>query len=205
MPLDGSVVAKQRNRSATGPAVIQVLRPLRIQRSPRRSARVRMAKMSEPASGSLAPLAPSRLPSHRPGRYRRFWASVPKDDDRHRDRPQGGIEREDQPRVGTAVAQALHGRDGRRQVLAPAAVLLGHGQARDAEPGASGVPLAPEPGVSAALRARARPAPRARTGPSASCQCCCESEKAKSIVLVLCHWSFVIGGATAPRARVRLP
>ena len=77
-PLDGSVVAKQRKRSAIGPPVIQTLRPFRTQRSPRRSARVVMLKMSEPASGSLAPLAPKLRPSHRPGRYRAFWASVPK-------------------------------------------------------------------------------------------------------------------------------
>ena len=68
-PLDGSVVAKQRKRSAIGPPVIQTLRPFRTQRSPRRSARVVMLKMSEPASGSLAPLAPKLRPSHRPGRY----------------------------------------------------------------------------------------------------------------------------------------
>ena len=36
-----------------------------------------MLKMSEPASASLAPLAPTSVPSQRPGRYRRFWSSVP--------------------------------------------------------------------------------------------------------------------------------
>ena len=37
-----------------------------------------MLKMSEPASGSLAPLAPKLRPSQRRGRYRVFCASVPK-------------------------------------------------------------------------------------------------------------------------------
>ena len=68
MPLDGSVLAKQRNNSAFGPAVIQVFRPFRTQPSPRRSARVVIAKMSEPASGSLAPLAPRTVPAQRPGK-----------------------------------------------------------------------------------------------------------------------------------------
>ena len=67
-PLVGSVVAKQRKRSATGPPVIHTLRPFKTQRSPLRSARVFMLKMSEPASGSLAPLAPKLRPSHRAGK-----------------------------------------------------------------------------------------------------------------------------------------
>ena len=48
------------------------------------------------------------------------------------------------PGVGTAVAQSLDGRDGRRQVLTLAAVLGRNRQAQDAEPRASLVALAPE-------------------------------------------------------------
>ena len=58
--------------------MIQVLRPFSTHPSPRRSARVCMPKMSEPASGSLAPLAPNKRPSQSPRKYRLFWASVPK-------------------------------------------------------------------------------------------------------------------------------
>ena len=67
-PLEGSVLAKQTTRSAMAPLVIQVLRPFKIQPSPCRTARVSMPKISEPAPGSLAALAPRSRPSHRPGR-----------------------------------------------------------------------------------------------------------------------------------------
>src|SRR5205807_2706110 len=66
------------------------------------------------------------------------------DHDRHRDGPERSVEREDQARVGTAVTQSLHGGDGRGQVLALPAVLRRDGQARDAEPRATRVTLAPE-------------------------------------------------------------
>ena len=33
---------------------------------------------SDPEPGSLIPCAPMMVPSHSPGRYRCFWASVPK-------------------------------------------------------------------------------------------------------------------------------
>ena len=36
-----------------------------------------MLKMSDPASGSLAPLAPTSEPSQSFGSQRRFWSSVP--------------------------------------------------------------------------------------------------------------------------------
>ena len=71
------MVAKTTKTSATGPPVIQIFRPLRTQQSPSRVARVVMLKMSEPAAGSLAALAPKRLPSQRPGSQRRRWSSVP--------------------------------------------------------------------------------------------------------------------------------
>ena len=77
-PFEGSVLARHTKMSAIRALVIQVLRPFKIQPSSCRSARVCIEKMSEPASGSLAALAPSRLPSHSPGRYRRFCARVPK-------------------------------------------------------------------------------------------------------------------------------
>ena len=67
-PLDGSVLAKQTTRSAIAPLVIQVFCPFKIQPSRRRSARVCMLKISEPASGSLAALAPRILPLQRPGK-----------------------------------------------------------------------------------------------------------------------------------------
>jgi len=38
---------------------------------------VRIEKTSGPAFGSLTPLAPMRLPSHKQGRYFRFCSSVP--------------------------------------------------------------------------------------------------------------------------------
>ena len=172
MPLDGSVLAKQRNRSAIGPAVIQVLRPFRTQPSPWRSARVCHAEDSEPASGSLAALAPSSRPSHRPGRYAPLLGLGAEREDRHRDRPERGVDREDQARVGAAVAQALHRRDGRRQVLAPAAIFGRHRQPGHAEPGTARIPsrqnahvrrASSESGSISSLRAN-------RT--AASCQCC---------------------------------
>ena len=36
-----------------------------------------MPKMSEPAPGSLAPLAPISVPSHNPGRYLSICSGVP--------------------------------------------------------------------------------------------------------------------------------
>ena len=125
----GSVVAKQRNRSAIGPPVIQTLRPLSTQRSPRRSARVCMLKMSEPASGSLAPLAPKSVPSHRPGQPPALLLVGAEGEDRHRDGPERGVQGEDQAGVGAAVAQRPPWRrpswgrrpPGRRTRRAPAA------------------------------------------------------------------------------------
>ena len=65
-------------------------------------------------------------------------------EDRHRDRPERGVQREDQPGVGAAVAQALHGGDRRGDVGPLAAVLGGHRQPEDPEPAAPLVTLPPE-------------------------------------------------------------
>ena len=131
--------------------MIQVLRPFKIQPSRCRSARVCIEKISEPASGSLAALAPSRLPSQSPGRYRRFLRLGAEGQDRHRGRPERRAGGEDQARVGAAVSQALHGRGRGQQVLAAAAVFRRHGQALDAEAGAAPVALTPELSPSFAL------------------------------------------------------
>ena len=89
-----------------------------------------MLKMSEPASGSLAALAPMRLPSHSPGRYRSrcAWRAVL--EDRNRVGPQVRVEREEQALVARAVAQPLHHGQQRRQAQAQPAVLFRdrHGQ-----------------------------------------------------------------------------
>src|ERR1700755_1147794 len=49
--------------SAADPLVIHILEPCRIQSSPSRLARVRIAAGSEPASGSVSPKQPSASPA----------------------------------------------------------------------------------------------------------------------------------------------
>ena len=84
-PNDMSVPALEMN----------VLRPLISQPPSRRSARVRMPRASEPASGSVSPNAPSARPSASGRSQRSRWASVPnrysgKRADRHVGLPGGG-------------------------------------------------------------------------------------------------------------------
>jgi hypothetical protein len=76
---------------------------------------VRIEKTSDPAFGSLAPLAPMRLPSHKPGRYFRFCSSVP---------------------YWRAVAQPFHHGNRRDGVRAAPAEFFGNRQTVHAESGA---------------------------------------------------------------------
>ena len=57
---------------------MKVLRPLISQPPSRRSARVRMPRASEPASGSVSPNAPSARPSASGRSQRSRWSSLPK-------------------------------------------------------------------------------------------------------------------------------
>ena len=143
-PLLGSVVAKQRKTSATGPPVIQTLRPLSTQRSLLRSARVFMLKMSEPASGSLAPLAPKWRPSTSGGRNRFFWASSPNMRIGIVIVQSDAFSENKQPRIDAAVAEPFHRGDGRGDVLALSAVFGRDGQAGGAELRAPLIAFAPE-------------------------------------------------------------
>ncbi len=60
-----------------GPLVIHILRPLRMKRSPFRSARVVIDTTSEPEPGSDIASAPTCSPEISFGRYLRFCASLP--------------------------------------------------------------------------------------------------------------------------------
>ena len=61
-PAAGSVLAYTTSVSAFGPLVIHILLPFSTQRSPTRSARVRMPTTSDPALGSLIASAPTCSP-----------------------------------------------------------------------------------------------------------------------------------------------
>ena len=74
-----SVDAKTTKRSASGALVTNVFVPLRTYRPPRSVAVVLRLKASEPESGSDIACPATIDPSQSPGRYRRFWRSVPKD------------------------------------------------------------------------------------------------------------------------------
>ena len=109
--------------------------------------------MSDPASGSLAPLAPKPAAVAQSRQVASLLRLGAERKDRHRDRPERRIEGENQAGVGTTVTEPFHGRDGRGDVGALAAVLVGNGQPEDAESPAPFVALAPE---LAALFARNR-------------------------------------------------
>ena len=132
-PLEGSVLAKQTTRSAIaragdpGLAAVQdpaVAVPL--------GARLHGEDIRS-GFGLAGGVGPEQAAVAETGQVALFLGLGAERQDRHRDRPERGTGREDQPRVGTAVAQALDGRDGRQQVFALAAVFGRHGQAQDAE------------------------------------------------------------------------
>ena len=92
--------------------------------------------MSEPASGSLAPLAPMSDPSDKPGRYRWRWSSVPWMRIGIEFGPEVRVQRKQEPLIARAVSQPLHdGKEG-RETEAEAAVLLRDRHPQNAEPGA---------------------------------------------------------------------
>ena len=113
--------------------VMKAFEPLTIQLSPRRSAVVRVAPASEPASGSVRPNAASRSPRASGGIQRCFCSSRAEQEDRHR--PERGVcgERDRDRRVD---ARELLDRDrvGER-VAARAAELLGERDAHQPELG----------------------------------------------------------------------
>ena len=75
--MPSSVAAQTTATSATEPFVIHILLPCRIQSSPSRRARVRIAPGSEPASGSVRPKQPIALPSAIRGSHSCFCSSEP--------------------------------------------------------------------------------------------------------------------------------
>ena len=78
VPASGSVLAVQMTTSAMAPDVIHILLPLSTKSSPSRTATVRVAPASEPASGSVSPKAPRPWPLHRRGNHLRFCSWAPK-------------------------------------------------------------------------------------------------------------------------------
>jgi hypothetical protein len=64
-PLAMSVTAKTTTTSATGPFEMNVFVPFRRQPPSSRCARMCIAKVSEPESGSVMACAPMKVPSHR--------------------------------------------------------------------------------------------------------------------------------------------
>ena len=75
--MPSSVPAHTTATSAMLPLVIHILRPLRIQSSPSRRARVFIEDGSEPASGSVSPKQPMISPAAMPGSHWFFCSSEP--------------------------------------------------------------------------------------------------------------------------------
>ena len=75
--LAGSVTAITSTTSARCAPLMYCLRPFRIQPPSPRTARVRIAAESEPASGSVSANDAFVLPAARPGTYFRFCSAVP--------------------------------------------------------------------------------------------------------------------------------
>ena len=143
-PLEGSVLAKQTTRSAIGaagdPGLAAVQDPaVAVAHGARLHAEDIGAGPG--LAGGVGPEQPAVAEARQVALFLGLGAER---QDRHGDRPDRGTRAENQARVGTAVAQSLDGRDGRRQVLALAAVFGRDGQAQDAEPRTSLVTLAPE-------------------------------------------------------------
>ena len=111
---------------------------------------VARASALDPESGSVIAVAPMALPSASLGSHARFWASLPT---RTRARARGrvGGDREHEAVVAGAVADPLEDRDGREQVLAPAAPLRGDEKALEPEVGAGLPRLAGEAPLAVAL------------------------------------------------------
>jgi hypothetical protein len=78
LPSDLSVIANSTDTLATGPFVIQFLMPFSTHSLPSRTAVVRCAAESLPASGSLIAKQPSFLPDASGTSHCFFCASVPK-------------------------------------------------------------------------------------------------------------------------------
>ncbi len=76
-PASISFLAYTTMVSASGPLVIHILLPFRIQRSPLNSARSFMPTTSEPAFGSDIARAPTCSPEISFGRYLAFCSGVP--------------------------------------------------------------------------------------------------------------------------------
>ena len=64
-------------KSASAAPLVQIFWPLTMKTSPSRRAEVRTADTSEPASGSLMPIAHMEVPAMIPGRWARRCSSVP--------------------------------------------------------------------------------------------------------------------------------
>jgi hypothetical protein len=67
-PFSGSVIANTTTRSASGPLETNVFVPFNRQPPSARSARIFIANVSEPESGSVMACAPTSVPLHRPAR-----------------------------------------------------------------------------------------------------------------------------------------
>ena len=80
VPSPGSVRASSvtPNDMSVPALEMNVLDPLMSQPPSRRTARVRIPRASEPASGSVSPNAPSTRPSASGRSHRSRWASLPK-------------------------------------------------------------------------------------------------------------------------------
>lgn len=76
-PALGSVLTANTTMSAEPPLVMNVLDPLTTYSSPRRTAVVRIALRSDPAPGSLIPIAPMTSPVAIGGSHCFFCSSVP--------------------------------------------------------------------------------------------------------------------------------
>ena len=75
--MPSSVRAHTTATSDAEPLVIHILEPCRIQSSPSRRARVRIAPGSDPASGSVSPKQPSASPAAMRGSHSSFCSSEP--------------------------------------------------------------------------------------------------------------------------------
>ncbi len=76
-PAPGSVLATRVRNCARVPLVMNILRPLTRHASPSRTACVRIAATSEPASGSVIAIAPIFVPAIAGRSQRSRWSSVP--------------------------------------------------------------------------------------------------------------------------------
>ena len=131
--------------------MIQVLRPFKIQPSLVPLGPRLHRKDVGPGLGLAGGVGTEQAAVAQPRQVPLFLRLACRTPDRHRDRPERRAGRENQPGVAAAVSQALHCRDRRQQVLAPAAIIRRHRQALDAEPRASPVALAPELAAAFAL------------------------------------------------------